>query len=454
MANNKISIKELRKICQRRGTFEWETQTYWGRLNRIFSVYLTRVFISLPFSPNQITALNTLVFIAGVSLYIFHIYWLNILGLLLIIFSGLLDAVDGELARYRKIKKGLGSYVEPVSHDIQYSFTFLPIAWGIYAVSGSGLILLLAAIATIGKLIRRLLDLRYRFLQWQFQKEKQNEKEKRAPFSYNIYHKIYRNLFTPCGFIPPLLLTTIFDKLHWFVIFYGIGLPAVYLISFTQKSRRIRKFSSSNSPRAIVFDLDGTLVDTMIGYANIAAKLISECYNLDYKTAKEAYIKTSGIPFFQQLEELFPKDSRNKETAQHFEKRKLTISREKRMSEDTKKTLEELSSLGFNLVVSSNNFQDNVDKFVKRERINFDLVLGYKEGFGKGEPHFNYIKRRLGVKPKEIIFVADSLKDAQRANLANIPFIAKLGTFNQKEFHKHFPNLPAIEKFSEIYKFL
>ena len=61
----------------------------------------------------------------------------------------------------------------------------------------------------------------------------------------------------------------------------------------------------TNPFEALIFDLDGTLVPTMQGFAKIAADVIHEHFQWDRSRAHEAYLQTSGIPFFQQLECLF-----------------------------------------------------------------------------------------------------------------------------------------------------
>lgn len=234
---NKIpSIKELRKICQASGP-DFESQTYCGRLNRVFSIYLTRIFISLPFSPNQITILSMVFFTIGVFLYVFNLFWLNLLGLGLIIFCHILDGVDGELSRYQKKNNGLGGqYVEPIGHDFQYAIMFLPIAVGLSHIKDFPLILILASTATIGKLLFRLLQLRFFLLN----PEKRKKTFSSQKFSPTIFHKTYYNLFTSTGLIAPLLLATLLNKLQYFIIFYGISFPLIFLILFIRQLIKIK----------------------------------------------------------------------------------------------------------------------------------------------------------------------------------------------------------------------
>ncbi len=70
--------------------------------------------------------------------------------------------------------------------------------------------------------------------------------------------------------------------------------------------------------KLVVFDLDGTLVDTMGSFANHAATLMERHYGLLHETGYSQYMKTSGLPFKQQLEVLFPRNHKNASVAHQF----------------------------------------------------------------------------------------------------------------------------------------
>jgi len=240
------SIKELRLICQNSETSpNWRSQSLEGRINRVFSIYLTWVFIHLPFTPNQITIFGTSVYLVGAGFFLKHQYWWNLAGVGMIILSFLLDAVDGELARYRKMTAGGGvggAYVEPVSHDVQYAFVFLPIGIGATLATNNLLPLIAGFIATSTKLLFRLLEFRYNNLV-RFWSEREGQtygviKEKKdtpATFSYFIF----RNLFTGTGMIFPLLTSVLLQHVEWFLYFYALGFFALWVYLFRKQIRRI-----------------------------------------------------------------------------------------------------------------------------------------------------------------------------------------------------------------------
>ena len=142
--------------------------------------------------------------------------------------------------------------------------------------------------------------------------------------------------------------------------------------------------------KAYLFDFDGTLVDTMGGFADIAGRVIHEYHpELSVEEARKRYIDTSGVPFFQQLEIIFPGGIDNTKMAEIFEETKKTGFFSQGFQEDVIHTINELRSRGMITGVSSNNFQELIDSFVEREALNFDVVLGFRQGFEREKPILN-----------------------------------------------------------------
>ncbi|HEX5033568.1 MAG TPA: HAD hydrolase-like protein, partial [bacterium] len=115
------------------------------------------------------------------------------------------------------------------------------------------------------------------------------------------------------------------------------------------------------SKSVCVFDFDGTLVDSMSGFADLAAELMAEQFGLDRETARQDYLRTSGLPFFQQMETLRPGDSRNAEVAGRFEAAKQADYFERPYFSEVPAAIDELQEHGIRAVVSSNNGQEIVE---------------------------------------------------------------------------------------------
>jgi len=177
--------------------------------------------------------------------------------------------------------------------------------------------------------------------------------------------------------------------------------------------------------KAVLLDFDGTLVDTMDLYAEKAGKLISERYGVDEKTAKELYLKTSGLPFVEQLNELFPEEKeKNREVASLFEEWKKEALKGVRLPKSSLDFLRSLKKRGLYVVITSNNLQNYVEEVLRKSGASVDLVLGWDGGsFRKLRPHLSYALSKLGLKKEEVLFVGDSKRDEEMAREAGVRFL-------------------------------
>jgi phosphoglycolate phosphatase-like HAD superfamily hydrolase len=187
-----------------------------------------------------------------------------------------------------------------------------------------------------------------------------------------------------------------------------------------------------------MFDLDGTLVDTMGAFADLAADVMATRHGADSAMARRRYLETSGIPFHQQLEVMYPGDPRNAAASDEFESRKRAVCDATMMDAETVTGLEGLRALGLKLIVSSNTGQAFVDDFARRERFAFDLALGFDAGLGlaKGRPHVEHACRTFALERSELLFCGDSLKDGELARSCGVAFVGRLGTFTLDDFRR------------------
>lgn len=202
--------------------------------------------------------------------------------------------------------------------------------------------------------------------------------------------------------------------------------------------------------RVVMFDLDGTLIDTMGAFADVAAAVLAEHHGMPPLVGRRRYLQTSGIPFFEQLEEIFPGHPHNAAAARIFEVAKLTATSMVEVSACTREALRALRRRGAAVVVSSNNWQRQVDRFVETSGVEVDLALGYGDGLSKGAPHFRLVEERFAVRPDEILFVGDSLHDARLAKVAGTRFAARLGTFSPWDFSAESPGSPQVSEIVEL----
>jgi phosphoglycolate phosphatase-like HAD superfamily hydrolase len=204
-------------------------------------------------------------------------------------------------------------------------------------------------------------------------------------------------------------------------------------------------------PKAILFDLDGTLINTMEGFADLAAELMERDYNMPFKEGRRNYITTSGIPFKHQLEVIFPGNAGNFEVQKEFELRKQEVFFNTPLDDDTILALNGLKALGIKVIVSSNNYHEFVLKyFNKYNKFSFDMILGYKDGFAKGKAHILHVINEFRITENEMIFVGDSLHDGDVAQELGIPFIGRLAIRTEEEFLSKFPDIYCVDKLTQI----
>lgn len=204
--------------------------------------------------------------------------------------------------------------------------------------------------------------------------------------------------------------------------------------------------------KAFLFDFDGTLVDTMGAFADLAGELMATYYGGKAEKGRANYLKTSGIPFFQQLAVLYPGDPRNEQVAVRFESEKLVAYNSKGLFVDVAPAVEAFHKRGIAAVVSSNNFTPVVKRFLETQQVPFDLVLGYDKGFCKGEPHFAEVEKVLGIPRQQLGFVGDSVRDGELAEAGGVKFAARLGTVPQERFEARFGSnaIPFVDSLLDV----
>jgi phosphoglycolate phosphatase-like HAD superfamily hydrolase len=202
--------------------------------------------------------------------------------------------------------------------------------------------------------------------------------------------------------------------------------------------------------KVIILDFDGTVADTMTYLTDLAAGLLMERYNMTREEARRAYIDTTGLPFVQQMEILYPGDERNAETVRRFEDEKRRNMGRFDLFPDVRRAIGAMRRAGVKVCVSSGNYEDIIDDFMRARGLEVDLVMGFRPGFEKGRDHFMYAMRQLGSDPGSTVFVGDSIKDGERAQEAGIGFVAMTGLVSREKFRKKFMRIPIVSALEEV----
>ncbi len=240
------SIKELRQICQHSEQApSWRTQSIEGKINRVFSIYLTWVLAHTKIPVTAVNITGTLFYIGGAALFIFNDLKFQVAGLILMFISFILDACDGELARYRKLSPREltvgGSFIEPVTHDVMYAFFFLPIGIGASLASGTLYPIIAAFAATAAKLVFRLLECRHALLDLRTRAKEENPPEVKKPQApQSLLYLAYRNFFTGTGMFFMLIISLAVKRIDWFLYFYAASFFLFWMYKMCTAGRRLK----------------------------------------------------------------------------------------------------------------------------------------------------------------------------------------------------------------------
>ena len=240
------SINELRARLQKTAP-EGDNETYVGRTVRFFSIYLTKILVRTNLTPNEITVISIVIFFTGVSAYLFQSYFWNLAGVFFVYLSIVFDACDGEIARLRGNKSGIGgNYVEPLSHDIQYGLMFLPLTMAVYFGTHDVLIVYVGFTATVSKLLCRFLLIRFETVtKIQYGEGEGSKKDMRyVSFPHKVYKFFNRNIFSSVGLVTPLLLFSLIDRVDLFIWFFALGFLGIFLVNFIYQIRYISRKAS------------------------------------------------------------------------------------------------------------------------------------------------------------------------------------------------------------------
>jgi len=188
--------------------------------------------------------------------------------------------------------------------------------------------------------------------------------------------------------------------------------------------------------KLIIFDLDGTLLDTIEDLAN-ATNFALSSYDLPTHPL-ESYRYFIGNGLQKLLERACPEDRRNPELITML-RDKFIAYYYKNSDANTKpyagisELIQKLSLEGFYLAVASNKVHEATVELTKRffPDIEFVAVFGQRDGYPvKPDPSIlNEIIEISGVKNEEVLYIGDSGVDAMTAIRAGVDFIGVLWGF-------------------------
>ncbi len=206
------TIKEIKKYAK----LDKTKPNYYFRW---ISVFPTKLFLYLPFTPNQITALSLLMAVVGIFLFNFGGYIYPIIGVLILAASVVIDCVDGNIARYRKQFSKIT--LESNCSVILKILFFLFLVFRLYRVNHNFNFIILGFVWLSSYFLGyfyayRALDIRLRSIQSDMKGEDKDEIKLRR----SRINKLFQSLFSASHQLPILLVAAILNRLDIFLYFY------------------------------------------------------------------------------------------------------------------------------------------------------------------------------------------------------------------------------------------
>lgn len=193
--------------------------------------------------------------------------------------------------------------------------------------------------------------------------------------------------------------------------------------------------------KLVIFDLDGTLLDTMEDIANSCNHALEACGCP--KRRLDEFNMLVGRGIFNLFRGALPEDMRTEEMIEkmagyfvpHYNEHKCDCTKP---YPGIMELLETLAAEGISFAVASNKYQQGTEELVEKifGRFSFVRILGQRDGKPiKPDPKIveEAMEGLLGVKPEEVVYCGDSDVDMQTGLNAGVRTIGVTWGFRTRE---------------------
>lgn len=176
----------------------------------------------------------------------------------------------------------------------------------------------------------------------------------------------------------------------------------------------------------LIFDMDGTIVDSMRFLTERAVLLISRTYGMSMAEATYDYQKSMGMPFRDQLETFRPADPRNDAVASEYENVHRDACATFPLAPGIFEVLQQARQMGHLLMLVTSTQHDFIPLVTALRSLPFRECLGKTRTEGKFENIQKLISgyrgRSVGRFPNRVYYFGDADYDRQCALHLEIAF--------------------------------
>ena len=400
---------------------------------RISTAIVTPLLLKLS---KRITAnqVSVLAFVVSLVASLAFFLGLPIMGGVVIQLASILDGSDGEVARLRKIQSPFGNFFDAVLDRYSDGFILFGMFYYMLIASAVGVLLgpsstaLVVGVSTLALLGTLMVSY--------------TSAKSVTDFGYR-----YGGQWTAAGRGRDLRLFVLAvggvgTLIHPISVFVAV-LAVALLTSGIVLWRLWISWSYSNgrsplvgtSLKAVIFDFDGTIADTMPFLSDLAVGLLTKNYEISGAEARRRYLETTGMDFGSQIEEIFPQHPSNSAVVAAMESGKRRRILQHPLFDEVIPVLRFFEDRGVRRFVCSSTQEEIVRRYTKNVGIDdlLDGCFGYRPGFAKDQ-QIEFILRHYGLGPDEVIFVGDSLMDYEFVRDKGVRFIALRRLFEERDF--------------------
>jgi CDP-L-myo-inositol myo-inositolphosphotransferase len=381
-------------------------------------------------TPNQVSALSFAIgLVASLCFFLQH----AVLGGVAIQLASVVDGCDGEIARLKQAQSPFGGFLDAVLDRYADGFILFGMfyfSWtseATVALFGPFLILATSILAISGNVMvsytsaKSVTDLGYRYSGRWIAAGRGRDWRLFVLFLGGILAWVHpMSVFLATGVIAIVSNAIVVERMR---------------ISW-QHSRRPNPLIGAQ-PKAVIFDLDGTIADTMPFLTDLAVDLISGHYSVPRSVARQRYLETTGMDFAAQLERIFPGHAKNPEIARTFESRKRRGFLDQPVFPDALAALHYFKSRDVRRFVCSSTQHEILTEYVNASKIDslLDGCSGQTADLDKGQ-QVQRILEQHDLEPREVLFVGDSLLDWAFVKDKGVRFLGVRRIFDEQDFRQ------------------